>query len=342
VLCALFPTQYKLLSGKENWGHSEPYFKLVNRRSIACESVFDAYFQLFLQPDAISATDLDLAMERLADRGFMREQLRSYMERNDRGGASLVGEYMRNLQFRMMGREGFKPPKEVLQALLDVGGDIQAIERHGGMLVFPPRVQMSLLIRDVLRLWGPEVSHDNLTTIFEESVAVSLLAAIFCDRARELGELPSHGSREEPAISKATLEKLGETLLPKIRVEAAAGSLQSAPIYFEILWAWNYLGTEGEAKRWLSGAATESSEVLAKAGLGMLGFSLDEDSRAYSMSERPDEAIFDFDALRQAAERHRVDESLSVDHRKRVEAIYRGLERIAAADEEQRVSDNAE
>jgi hypothetical protein len=74
----------------------------------------------------------------------------------------------------------------------------------------------------------------------------------------------------------------------------------------------------------------------------MLGYSLDEGAPVYSMSERPNEAIFDLNALRQAAERHRDDESLSVDHRKRVEAIYRGLERIPAADAEQRASDDAE
>jgi hypothetical protein len=327
VLSALFPSRSQLFQGTST--SSEPHGEVVKRRGIGSKAGYDAYFSLHPSADAIPKTEIDGFMGRLEDEGAIADVLDSYADRKDRQGYPMLGALLEELRFRFQGRDPAVPTQPLLDALFRTGDKILGIERKGDLFELSPRSQLAALVTELLRLWGPAGAGDHLKVAFEKSTSPAYTAAIFSDRARELGVMPSN-SRPPPLITRADLDALGPSLLRLIESAAEKGTLAKAPFYWDIAQSWKLLGADGEAKSWLSAGMEGSAAFLAKVTLGFVMYSQTSSGRSYSMDIRPDEDLYDLNVMLAACKKHLGGRDLNEDQRMRVEVVTQAIGQILA------------
>jgi hypothetical protein len=327
VLSALFPSKSQLFqgAGASNEGQGE----VVKRRGVGSAAGYDAYFALHPSADAIPKTEIDGLMGRLEDEGAIANALQNYAARTDKQGHPMIGELLEELRFRFQGREPATPTQPLLDALFRTGDQILGIERKGGLFELSPRSQLAALVAELLRLWGPEDAGEYLKTAFEKSTSPAFTAAMFSDRARELGLMKTN-SRPPPLITRAGLDALGPTLLRLIESAAENGSLANAPFYWDIARSWNLLGAAGKAKGWLSTGMEGSAAFLAKVTLGFVMYSPTTSGREYSMSELPDKDLYDLNVVLAACTKHLGGQDLDEDQRKRISVVAQAIEQTLA------------
>jgi hypothetical protein len=283
VLSALFPSRSKLFQGA-NTPATEQHYEVVKRRGIGCQAGYDAYFGLHPSPDAIPKREIDGLIEQLTDERAIADVLDRFANRKDKQGHPIIGELLEELRFRFQGQSPAVPTQALLDALFHQGDQILGIERKGDLFELSPRSQMSILVAELLRLWGPADAADQLKLAFEKSTSPAFSAAVFADRAREHGLMPS-SSAPPPLIIKADLNELGAILLHLIERAADEGTLANAPFYWDIVRSWKLIGDSGKAKVWISAGMERSADFLAKVTKGFVAYSTSNTRREYSMSE---------------------------------------------------------
>ena len=217
------------------------------------------------------------------------------------------------------------PTQALLDALFDVGDQILGIERKGGEL--SPRSQLSMLVAELLRLWGPLDAAKHLKVAFDRLSSPAFSAAVFADRARELGLMPSRSSLPPPLITKADLDELGTRLLSLIERAANNGTLANAPFYWDIARSWELIGDGAAARAWISAGMQRSAEFLVKVVKGFVSISVSSSQLEYALSEKPNEDLYDLNVLLDACKNHLI---LDVDDRRMIEAVKRAVEHILA------------
>jgi KAP family P-loop domain len=327
VLSALFPSKAQLFQGTTT--PNEPHGEVMKRRGIGSKAGYDAYFSLHPSPDAIPKTEIDALMGTLDDEAAITDIFKGYVDKKDKQGRPMLGELLEELRFRFQGRHPAMPTQPLLDALFRTGDQILAIERRGGLFELSPRSQLAALVTELLRLWGPADAGNHLKSAFEKSTTPAFTAAIFSDRARELGVMPSN-SRPPSVITTADLDALGPMLLRLIETAAEKGTLANAPFYWDIARSWNLLGAAGKAKSWLSAGMEGSAAFLAKVTLGFVMYSETSSGRSYSMEEQPDEDIYDLNVVLAACKKHLGGRELDEDQRKRVEAVAQAIKQMLA------------
>jgi hypothetical protein len=327
VLSALFPSKSKLFQGP-NVG-SEPHSEVAKRRGVGSEAGYDAYFALHPSSDAIPKSEIDGLMTHLADEDAIADVLRRFAAKKDRRGHPVIGELLEELRFRFHGRDPAVPTQALLDALFGLGDHILGIERKGDLFELSPRSQLSMLVAEVLRLWGPVDAAKHLKVAFDRLTSPAFSAAVFADRARELGVMPS-GSPPPPLITRSDLDVLGTKLLSLIERAANDGTLTNAPFYWDIARSWKLIGGGAAAKAWISAGMQRSAEFLVKVVKGFVSFSVSSSQREYALSEKPDEDLYDLNVLLNACKNHLNGRDLDGDDRRMIEVVARAVEQMLA------------
>jgi hypothetical protein len=329
VLSALFPSKSKWFQGA-NAALTEQHSEVVRRRGVGSEAGYDAYFGLHPSPDAIPKREIDGLIERLTDERVIADVLERFAGRKDKQGHPVIGELLEELRFRFQGHEPAAPAQALLDALFRVGDQILGIERKGDLFELSPRSQMSMLVAELLRLWGPVDAAKHLKLAFEKSTSPAFSAAVFADRARELGVMAS-SSRPPPLITKEDLDELGAKLLLLIERAADEGTLANAPFYWDIARSWKLIGDSSKAKAWMSAGMECSAEFLVKVSMGFVRYSTSTTRRHYEMIERPDEDLYDLNVMFKACKNHLDGRDLDEDERNMVGVVAQAVEQMLAA-----------
>jgi hypothetical protein len=329
LLCALFPAQTKIIRGEEasRFG-GEAYFELVRRRGIGCEAGYDAYFSQFPSPNSIPKTVIDTAIRQLDDEAAQLGFLRDYLDKRDERGVPLIGDYLEELNFRFLGPGAARPTHALLDALFEIGEDIQRIDWEED--VFPPKTRLSLLIRDLLDAWGTEQADTALLAAFAKCGSPAFCAGVWLERGRELGEIPDRDASPANLISVDAFNALGVRLHAMIEAGAESGSLESAPSYFAIARAWAHLGGDEVVREWISKGVSTNARFLAKVANFFLVVSPEQDGLVYSFQARQDAPYYPLDDMREACARHVSAAGLSRDEAARIHALKDGLDNLHA------------
>lgn len=326
VLSVLFPQAGKWLEGRE-FSADEAFIEVTKRRGVGSQAGFDTYFGMHPSSDAIPKAVINDLMSRLEEIDDIETILRSYLGKKNSQGELMIAKLLDELRVQYRASRPARPTQALLDALFRVGEEIIDIERDDEMFVLSPRAQISFLIRNMLEQWGVEQAGEHLVEAFNKAASPAFMAEIFVSRGRELRVFRSDSS-EQPTISQESFAQLGEILLAKIEAAAADGTLASAPYYFDIVRSWAHLAGPEAAKAWLAAGMLESAVFMAKAGRGLVSYSIGTAERRYTMRDRPEPEFYDLPTLVEAGKRHLASADLNRDQRKLITEIVRGSERL--------------
>ena len=330
LLAVLFPLSAKNFEGKNAMG-GENRAQVGGRRGVGSPAGYDAYFGLHPAADAIPKAVIDAIVGNTSDRSAMVKLIEPYLGKKDKSGRSEMGALFEELRFRFYGQNHAAPKPELLEALFDVGERVLRIESTPEPFSPSPQAQLSFLISDILAIWSPGEAGSHLIRAFENSTSAPLCAAIFANRARELGKLPDSSSNR-PRIEERHLEALGARLMALIDAGVADDSLRNAPAHWSIIESWGYLRGADEPKAWLSAGMIDSAQFLATTTMGLVAYSLTNRERQYNVRSRPDEALYDLEVLQMACRKHLAGTELNADQRNRIGVVVDAVDEILAAD----------
>ncbi|WP_256807502.1 P-loop NTPase fold protein [Bradyrhizobium sp. Bra64] len=317
----LFPRSIKAFEDNKAMSEEAPAATAA-RRGVGYAPGYDAYFGLHPSSDAIPKTVIDGIVANMSDASALRNAILPYIEKPSRSGQPAIGQLLEELRYRFYGHGRPQPTQELLAVLFEIGEKVLSSDWTAELFVLSPRAILSFLIADMLEAWGQEHAGKHLLMSFKQCTSAAFCADVFVERARELGKMRDQATRS-PTITEQDLQALGEDLLAKIESAASGGTLADAPFYFDIVRAWAYMGKAGEAKAWLSGEIIKSPKSLAKAGMGLVSYSLGSRDRFYTMRSRPDD-LYDINVIHEAATKHAGSEELNQDERNLVASLAKG------------------
>ncbi|WP_287184340.1 P-loop NTPase fold protein [Mesorhizobium sp.] len=321
VLSVLFPQSTKWFEG--GGGFDEAFIEVTKRRGVGSEAGYDTYFGFHPSADAIPKAVVNDLMSRLEDTDEIERIIRSYMGKKNTRGQLMVAGLLDELRMQYRASHPAQPTQALIDALFRVGEEIIGIDRAGAMFQLSPRGQIGFLIRNMLEHWGPEHAGAHLVEAFEKAQSPAIMADVYIERGRELGIFRSDSS-EGPTIASGDFERLGQILIAKIEAAAADGTLAEAPFYFDIIRAWGHLKGPEEPKAWLAAGMIESAEFMAKAGRGLVSYSVGTAERRYTMRDRPEPEFYDLQTLVDAGRKHLSETELTRDQRNLLTEIVRG------------------
>lgn len=330
LLTVLFPGHGKWFEG-DRYMTSENHAASEARRGIASEAGYDSYFALRPSADAIPKSTVDAVFSSLDDEKKLSNALRTYVGKNNSRGQAMIGLFLHDLRIRFAVQPRPQPTQELLNTVLSIGDEVFALPWRGETFTLEPSGTLRFLVKDILEAWGEDQAGKHLIAAYEQSNSAFVLADIYVDRGRELGEFPSDGPGR-PVISMADFEKLGTILMPMIRAAADDGSLMDVPFYWDIVRSWKHLGDHSAAKEWLRRGMEADGEFTAKVVKGMVSQSSSGEGIRYIYREDTDEDLYDVDAVYESAKRH-LDETkphFTDDERALLRALVDGLDRVRA------------
>ncbi|WP_415287940.1 P-loop NTPase fold protein [Brevundimonas sp. S1H14] len=328
LMCTLFPQRSTILRDRAHYGFSESWAETVNRKGVAEPRGLNAYFSLFPSPHELPRAVVDAAVSAPGDQEVQNRAIRDALASVDETGASLVGDYLNALQFRLSGQEAFSPELAMLLALVQ---SADAIHRHDraerpAMMVVHPHAQYHFLVRRMLEIWGVEEASRAMTQAMMATESAATIAGLFVWRAREAGQLPAEGMRTGPLITSEALDVLGRRALSLIQAEAESGALANAPSYFEITSAWALLEDAVVVREWLMDQAEADPKALAKIASGFLAVSNGETGLVYSFHSRPaDDGLYDLERLLRASEAYADDTAVAAEDAVKIKVLRDGL-----------------
>ena len=329
LLSALFPSKAKLLRVDDRFSFAEMWAQTVNRRGIGSPKGFDAYFALFPSDHVIPKALVDEAVAAPDDETVQTAALARAIAMVDERKQPLVGDYIDELQYRRVPRDGMPPGKAMLKAFVKQAAFIQSLqERNGGL--FPPGTAMHFLLRQILARWDSKTAGKALLEAVGNDTPAEVLATLWVWRAREAGILPAEGAEVGDVIDKVSLKELGRRTLAAIRATHDS-TLVGAPYYWDIMHSWSTLGSAAEAKAWLSATAKAGPHGLAKVSRGILAYSVEGGRKHYSFRGLgSDRAFYDPKALLVACEAFAAAPGLDEDETARIVALRDGLRAVRA------------
>lgn len=330
LLSALFPSKSKLLRVDERFSFGELWAETVNRRGVGSHKGFDAFFSLFPSDHVIPKALIDEAAAAPDDEAIQTAALARAIATLDEGKLSLVGDYIDELQYRQVPRNGMKPGKAMLKAFVKQAAFIQNQPERNGTL-FSPGMALQFLLRQILAGWDLKTAGKNLLEAVGDDTPAEVLATLWVWRARESGVLPAEGAEVGNVIDKASLKELGRRTLAAIKAESDT-TLLKAPYYWDILHSWATLGAPADAKAWLSAAAKADARALAKVTRGILAFSMEGGRRQYFFRGLgADRTFYDAKVLLAACEKFAAAPGLDEDETARIVALRDGLREAKTA-----------
>ncbi|MGH6966614.1 MAG: KAP family P-loop NTPase fold protein [Phenylobacterium sp.] len=328
LLSALFPAKSALLRIDDRFGFGEMWAETVHRRGIASPKGYDAYFALFPSEHVIPKALVDAAAAAPEDEGVQTAALGKAIAMVDARGQSLVGDYIDELQYRQVPRIGMRSGRAMLRAFVRQAAFIQA--REGGGAMFPPRISMHFLLRQILAGWDSKTAGQALLEAVGDDTPAEVLATLYVWRARESGVLPDEGAEVGDVIDKPALKELGRRALAAIEAERA-GPLTAAPYYWDIMLTWTTLGDRSKAQAWLAKLVKANPHALAKVASGILARSVSDAGRNqwFFRGWNADRDFYDAKALLAACDAFAEAPDLDEDEATRIGALREGLRSAA-------------
>lgn len=272
----------------------------------------------------------ELGVHQFHDEISLRDPSAKIFNSLDMSQHQFISAMLIDYTFRM-GVDRPTPTQSLLDALLDVGEKVMAIDWSSGTFQASPQSAWLGLVNRVLAAWGAAEAGVHLLESFRSADSTSLCASLFVQRARELGKMPDdHG--DQPTITVEALDALGTILSAKIEKDVADGELQRAPRIWDIVRAWKYLGGAPEAKIWLNKSMFESAAFMSRVTEGFVSYTVGSEPRRYRMRDRPDQDLYDLRSILDAAKKHLEGNELTEDARNRISVVAEKVEGQLAID----------
>lgn len=332
LIVVLFPRIAKLVYDKKHFNRTEPYHSTVTRRGVATQAGYEAYFSLIPSADAIPKRVIDQIVANNTSEEALTALLRSFVGRRNRQGESMIGNLIEEVRFRFDERERPTVTQGLMNAFFNVGEAILA-DRPNSDFVLQPSAQLSFLIRDMLQEAEAQHAGELLREAFAQCSSAAFCAQIYVARGRELGVFKAE-STAPVVIDRATFDSLGQLILPMIERAAKDGTLRRAPHFWDIVRSWQYLADSGVPKHWLYDGMINDSEFTAKVALGLVGRSHSSQGTSYVFDSKPDEELYDLEAVRSAAQKHLGAGKLSDDQTELLKVVAKGLDKRVSNDSE--------
>lgn len=328
ILSLLFPNRAKFFSNNQSTTFTEAHYEVVRRRGVGCEAGYDAYFNLYPSPNSVPKRVIEFFVSHDAKKQDLENTYRSFLSKRDERGRSLIGELLTELIYQFTGNSTATPTIELLGATFDIADDVLSLDEGDDMLLTAPQISIGLLVQEMLRVWGRSDAMKNLIQSFKSGSSVALCSDIFVEQAIAFNKLPNRGSSSSPIIHENDLEPLGKLLIKAIENQAAHGTLQYAPIYGDIIRAWNFLGGPESPRNWISSGVGQSTSFLVKVLRGLLAYTISTSEREYSVKSQPDTTLYDLHIIGDACKKHLSKESISNDQRKVITAFKDYLDNL--------------
>lgn len=322
LMLRLFPNRSEIFKQEKFGLSAEAWTSVRARRGIATPAGYDAYFSFNPGSSTLTKRLVDRTVSSFDDAAQLEAHLRVALQGRDEFGNTLIGAMFEELSSRL--DQGARATQTLLSVLIWLAEEVDAAPWSGDLIT--PRMQHYFLITDILKRWSPDERVEHLRALYESAPPLSALASLHVDLARSIGALPGGSDYLRQFVSGEELDELGAKLIARIQQAETGGSLNDQPAYYDIARVWALHGDAEKARAWLSSAAHSSAANLAKVALGLLGYSRTIKGRQYGMSERPDESLYDIDALIDACSLVSDLACLTPDEAARVRALSRGLQ----------------
>lgn len=266
LLTRLFPRLESLWA--KGWGTSvyDDASALAWRRAkrVCAQEYFSIYFRLSLPHGAISSAEFDAALANDRAAGFASTLRRLASEKRSDGStrASVMLDRLNDYARHEKTDAGTRAPM-ILQALFDIGDHLIAQSVQRGFLEVDDEMRLQWLIRNLVKriphnqrlhiLKGVIERSGALGTVIREVVRFGLDVGLY-------GGTPT--PPEEQLLDKGEIAELEQRAKSRLVAAAADGTLWEVPKLLVVLSAWQRLGDEGQAIRWLHHQTSDDARLL--------------------------------------------------------------------------------
>ncbi|RJG46447.1 P-loop NTPase fold protein [Mesorhizobium sp. DCY119] len=319
LLANLFPGREKELRGGLQH-HGEPYYSIVKRGGVGAAQGYDAYFSLFPPEGEISKSAADSLASRLDDREYIEQMIVETFGNADRKGEPLVGSFLAQLHYRMLGNSNIKPTTQLLAALMATGDKIVSIEWTGRWFAAPAYIGLSGLLREMVKRWGQEMALQEFCTVAKDG---SPLMSSFL-LAQVSPSLASQGADRDGLLTEDQANELAAVVQERIRDAIGKKALHTLPDLWPVFQVWRQVAQSDEIKNWVSETLSNHPSLLAKLPIFRTR-SASGDGVDYSLGSKPDPSLFQMEDLVSAANELVANEETDKVTRAKAEAILRGV-----------------
>lgn len=322
VLGLLFPSISRIITvGSVSFNSLEVNYR--QRRGINSEAGFDTYFGLSPSIDSIRKSSIDEIVYSLDQKETLVHRLKVFLSAENRRNEKMISKLFEELRYFFSDKENPEPSLSLFEAIFEIGEDVLRIEEAGGKLILSARAQLGFLIRILLSRVGIIKAGEYLIHLFSVTSSVALLADVYVDRGKEIQVFRST-SHEGPVISDQDFERCGEILKDKIISAASGGTLEDAPFYFDIFRAWAQLVGKEPVRQWCKQKTYDSSEILAKVGIGLVLYTPTQSGRVYKIRDDFDREIYSIDDIYISSQRHINAFDIGDDRRNMISELFNG------------------
>ena len=236
IVVELFPgtrsqnvDKHGFVQGQQKW--------IVEAR-VCHPELFDKYFQLAIQSNDVSQTEIDLLFQSTGDEQAFKEQCKSLADRD-----------LRRITFQRLDAFKEQVPVEnlpiLLRTLFDMSEEIAS--PRGGM--FSDQDELTSAIR--ILFWGLKKIPQEEERFKAIRDAINSSTGLILPMTMVSGE-ERINDRYDFLVDEKRLPGLKEIVLKRIREFATNGKLIGHPREFEILWRWSEWADISEVREWIS------------------------------------------------------------------------------------------
>lgn len=236
IVVELFPgtrsenvDQHGFVQGKQKW--------VVDAR-VCHPELFDKYFQLTIQSNDVSQTEIDLLFQSTGDGQAFREQCKALDDRD-----------LLRIAFQRLDAFKDRVPVENLPVLLKTLFDMseEIASPRGGLFSDQDTLTSAtrIIFWGVRKIQEEQQRYELLRDAIESSTGLILPMTMVSHEERI-------NDRYDFLVDEERLPKLKEILLNRIREFSATGKLIGHPREYEILWRWSEWVDVSEVKEWIS------------------------------------------------------------------------------------------
>lgn len=321
LLAMLFPDHSRWFEGAFAFHHEE-HADAYNRRGMASKAHYDSYFSLQLSDDAIPKTTIAQILTG-SDPAEIEGAIRPYLSGKASDGTERISLLMREIRYRLEEKEGHAVGVSLLDALLSVGEQVQAMPWATGMFSATPGAEYNWVLKDLLKKWGEGVADQNLLDVVNRCNSIASIANLFVLVGRSKKVFGKDGEGLE-FITDEAFQAIGEILLERIRSASRDGTLAEVEVFSDVLRSWKRLSGAEEPRAWILANLGLDGARTARIARSIIGESYSSDTgHKFRMYRTVDREIFDIEAMINAARGHIEQSQVSANERAILDEILR-------------------
>jgi hypothetical protein len=315
--------------------HTEPYHSIANRRGIASEAGYDAYFSLNPSPDAVPKRVIDDIVSGNGTEEQLTSTISSYIGKRSSTGRVMISELIEELRYRF---ESPKPPQvsePLVNALFTNADRILGEPRSHDLLTVSPSFALLFLVEAMLRATGTAEAAQLLKSAFSSMRSIVFSADLYMEIGRDLSAFPvdDESRRDAPVVDRQTFDELGEILVGKIGQASRNGELAKAPYFWNVLRVWMHFDKTDEPRTWLHRWMMDDASFMLRVAQGLVGVSHSTKGKSYTFTDSADADLYDFAAICSAVHKHLESAKLTDDERHRLKAVLDGATKLQCKSE---------